>query len=134
MNKILKLSFLVSIVLNVLLIGMVLGNLPNRFDSGFRPEGRITRDLEKLPEPVRSRFREKVEQMRESRDAMRDQMSAARNEALRLLAAEPFDETAYDRKVKEIQQFRLQRAQRMSENIKEVAKGLPLEQRKALAE
>jgi uncharacterized membrane protein len=132
MSKFFKLAVIISLTLNVILIGLLLGELPRRFDRGNRPGERIRRDVEKLPEPLRARFREKMEQARQG--GMRQKLRQERDEAIRILAAEPFDEAAYDRQVKKIQELRLQMHQRMAENIKELAKGLPQEQRQALAE
>ncbi|MGH7768255.1 MAG: periplasmic heavy metal sensor [Candidatus Binatia bacterium] len=133
MSKKLKLAFIVSIVLNVLLAGVILGDLPRRFDRAPRSgERMIKRDLAALPEPLRTRFREKMEQAR--RSGMRAKIRQERNEAIRLLAAEPFDEAAFDRQVKKIQDLRLQMTQSMADSIKDLAKDLPQEERKALAE
>jgi len=134
MNKKLKFVFLVSILANILLVGFLVGELPQRFDRGSRRGERMKRDLEKLPEPVRTQFREKMDEMRRTAGPVREKMSQERAEALRILAADPFDEAAYDRQVKKIQELRLRMAQRISDNVKEIAKGLPQEQRKALAE
>jgi uncharacterized membrane protein len=132
MSKKLKLAFIVSIVLNVLLAGVILGDLPRRFDRAPRTGDRIKRDLAALPEPLRTRFREKMEQAR--RSGMRAKIREERNEAIRLLAAEPFDEAAFDRQVKKIQDLRLQMTQRMADSVKDLAKDLPQNERKALAE
>jgi uncharacterized membrane protein len=132
MTKKLKLVFIVSILLNVLLAGVILGELPRRFERNFRPGERLTRDLAKLPEPLREKFRDKMDQARAS--GARRQMREEREAALRILAAEPFDEAAYDRQVKRIQDLRLQTTQRMADSIKELAIDLPQEERKALVE
>jgi uncharacterized membrane protein len=132
MSKFFKLAIIISLALNVVLIGLLLGELPGRFDRGNRPGERIRRDVEKLPKPLRARFREKMEQARQG--GMRQKLRQERDEALRILAAEPFDEAAYDRQAKKIQELRLEMAQRMSDNVKELARGLSLEERQALAE
>jgi Spy/CpxP family protein refolding chaperone len=61
-------------------------------------------------------------------------MTEARNEAIRLLVAMPFDEAAYDRQVSKINELRLQMTKRMSDDMKDIVKGLPAEQRRAVAE
>ena len=66
--------------------------------------------------------------------SIRDQIQQAREEAIRILIAEPFDGTAYDRQVSKIHELYGQRSQRMAEIVKEVAKDLPPEQRQVLAE
>jgi len=132
MSKFFKLAIIISLALNVVLIGLLLGEWPRRSDRGKRPAERIRRDLEKLPAPLRARYRDKIEQARQS--GMRQKMRQEREEAMRILAAEPFDEAAYDRQAKKIQEMRLEMAQRMSDNVKELARGLSHEERQALAE
>jgi uncharacterized membrane protein len=134
MNAKLKFAFLASLLVNVFLIGVLLGELPRRFDDRVSREERMEKALEKLPEPLRARFRGKMERMREGSEQLRDQIQAAREEAIRILIAEPFDGTAYDRQVSKIHELHGQRSQRMAEIVKEVAKDLPPEQRQVLAE
>lgn len=134
MNAKLKFAFLASLLVNVFLLGVLLGELPHRFDEGVSREERMGKAIEKLPEPLRARFRGKLERMREGSEQLRDQIQEAREEALRILIAEPFDGTAYDRQVSKIHELYGQRAKRMAELVKEVAKDLPPEQRQMLAE
>jgi uncharacterized membrane protein len=134
MNKKLKFVFLASIVVNVLLGGVFLGELPRRFDRDFYRRERMEKALTELPQPVQDRFREKMKQTREDAEPIRDQIRDARDEAIRILAAEPFDEAAYDRQVAKISELRGQFGKRMAGIVKEVAKEATPEQRKALAE
>ncbi len=133
MNAKLKFTFLASLLVNVFLLGVLLGELPRRFDEGVSREDRMEKEIEKLPEPLRVRFRREMERMREGNEQLRNQIQEAREEALRTLIAEPFDGTAYDRQVSKIHDLYGQRAKRMAELIKEVAKDLPPEQRQLLA-
>lgn len=130
MNKQLKGAFLVSLLANILLVGVLLGELPHRFERVSSYQERMEKTLKALPEPVQARFRD---EMREDGEPMRDRIQAAREEAIRILVTEPFDESAYDRQVNEINELRVRRSKRMAGIVKEIAKDLPLEQRKVLA-
>jgi uncharacterized membrane protein len=132
MNSKLKAAFIISIIINVLLIGIVFGALRNRFEVGGSRQDRFMAEVEKLPEPARSRMRDKMAKLRDDNDPLRDQMRTARNEAIRLLVAEPFDEPAYDRQVAKINELRAQITSRMSREMKEMIKDLPPEQRSAI--
>lgn len=134
MNAKLKFAFLASLLVNVFLVGILLGELPHRFDERLSREERMEKAIEALPEPLRARFRGKLEGMREGSEQLRDQIQEAREEAIRILIAEPFDGTAYDRQVNKIHELYGQRSQRMAEIVKEVAKDLSPEQRQMLAE
>ena len=134
MNTKLKTAFIASIILNVLLIGIFFGTLRPGFGRENPRRERLTAEIEKLPEPARSRFRDKMTQFRYADDPSREQMRQARNEAIQLLVAEPFDEAAYERQLIKVDELRRQRTKRMSDEMKELVKGLPPEQRSAVGE
>jgi uncharacterized membrane protein len=128
MSKTVKLVFLVSLVLNILLVGVLLGRLPR--DVGFDRQQRLEQALKDLPEPTQTRFREKFKQMRAAGDPLRDQIRLAREETLRILSADPFDEAAYDRHVSQIDDLQLQMFKKMGQVVKEIANELPPEERR----
>lgn len=133
MNTKLKIAFIASIMLNVLLLGTLFGSFsPNRRENPRRE--RLTAEIEKLPEPARSRFRDKMTHLYSTDDPTREQMRQARNEAIGLLVAEPFDEAAYERQVLKVDELRRDRTKRISDDLKELIKGLPPEQRAAIGE
>lgn len=134
MNTKLKSAFIVSIILNVLLLGIFFGTLSPGFGRESSRRERLTAEIEKLPEPARSRFRDKMAQLRAADDPLRDQMRQARNQAIDLLVAEPLDEAAYDKQLIQISQLRGQISKRVSDDLKELVRGLPPEQRAAVGE
>lgn len=134
MNTKLKSAFIVSIILNVLLLGIFFGTLSPGFGRESSRRERLTAEIEKLPEPARSRFRDKMAQLRAADDPLRDQMRQARNQAIDLLVAEPLDQTAYDKQLIQISQLRGQISKRVADDLKELVRGLPPEQRAAVGE
>ena len=132
MSKAVKLLFLVSLVLNVLLLGVLLGHLPR--DVVFRRQQRLEQTLKNLPEPTQARLREKFNQMRAAADPLREQIRAAREQALRILGADPFDAAAYDRQVSQFDDLQLQLFKKMAQVVKEIAQGLSPEDRRLFAE
>ena len=134
MNTKLKSAFIVSIILNVLLLGIFFGTLSPGFGRESSRRERLTAEIEKLPEPARSRFRDKMAQLRAADDPLRDQMRQARNQAIDLLVAEPLDEAAYDKQLIQISQLRGQISKRVADDLKELVRGLPPEQRAAVGE
>ena len=133
MNKMLKLVFVASITLNVLFVGVLVGQLPHRFDRRLAPRERMEAAVKELPDPMRSRVSSKMEQMHREIGPTRDQIQKARDETIGIFVTEPFDEAAYDRHVSRIHELRLRMSKRLAENMKEIAKELPPEQRKTLA-
>ncbi len=135
MTKAVKLAFLASLVLNLLLLGIILGRVPHGLEATPPTrQARMEEALKKLPEPTQSRFREKFAQIRASSDPLRQQIDEARAETLRLLSADPFDEAAYDRQVSRIEELRGEMFKRMGQNFKQTAKDLAPEERRMLAE
>ena len=134
MNRTLKLLFLVAIILNVLLVGVLMGQLPRRVERGSFREQRMEQALKDLPQATQTRLREKFKQMRAAGDPLRDQLRAAREETLGILSAEPFDEAAYDRQVSKINELQLQMFKKTGLVVKEIAKELPPEERRIFAQ
>jgi uncharacterized membrane protein len=135
MTKALKLVFLGSLVLNLLLLGVILGQVPRGLET--TPSTRTQRmeeALRKVPEPAQSRFREKFAQIRAANDPLRQQIDEARAETLRLLAADRFDEAAYDRQVSKIEELRDEMFKRMGRDFKKTAKEFSPEERRMLAD
>lgn len=134
MSKTVKLVFLASLVLNLLLLGVILGRVPSAFEGGSPRGQRMEQALKNLPEPVQKRIREKFDQIRAAGDPLREQMDRERAEALRLLSADPFDEAAYDRQVSKIEDIRLEMFKRMAGTVKQAAKELTPEERRMFAD
>ena len=134
MNTKLKSAFIGSIILNVLLLGIFFGTLSPGFGRESSRRERLTAEIEKLPEPARSRFRDKMAQIRSADDPSREQMRQARNQAIELLVAEPFDEAAYDAQLVKINQLRGQMSKRVADDLKQLVRGLPPDQRGAVGD
>jgi uncharacterized membrane protein len=134
MTKTVKLVFLASLVLNLLLLGVILGRMPSALEGGSPREQRMEQALKNLPQPAQTRIREKFSQIRATADPLREQMDRERAEALRLLSAEPFDEAAYDRQVSKIGELRLEMFRRLSQSVKQTVKELKPEERRMFAD
>lgn len=134
MSKKFKLAFLASLLLNVVLIGVFLGQWPRYFDREARREQRVDQVLEGLPAEAQSRLREKIAQLRSAAQPLFERSRAAQDEAARALGAEPFDEAAYDRKIVEINRLRMESMDRLSKVAREAAMSLPADERRRFAE
>jgi uncharacterized membrane protein len=134
MNAKLRLAFLASILINVLLAGFLLGALPRRFESDASRQQQMEQALKELPEPQQARFREKLDRMRKEVGPMNDKMREAREKAIGILIKEPFDEAAYERQVTQINDLRERMTQHMAISFKEAVLDLPPERRTVLAD
>ena len=134
MNTKIKSAFIASLVLNVLLLGIFFGTLSPGFGRESSRRERLTAEIEKLPEPARSRFRDKMAQIRSADDPSREQMRQDLNQEIELLVAEPFDEAAYDAQLVKINQLRGQMSKRVADDLKQLVRGLPPDQRGAVGD
>jgi uncharacterized membrane protein len=130
MNQKLKWLILVSLLLNVLLVGILFGQLPRRIDRDAYRQQIMEQAIKQLPESEREPFRQKLEAMRVAAEPIRNQIREARDETIRIVIAERFEEAAFDRQVKKINDLRVQ----MADILKEAAKTLSPDQRRALGE
>ena len=134
MSKKFKLAFLASLFLNVVLIGVFLGQSPRHFDRGARREQRLDQALEGLPVEAQSRLREKMAQLRSAAQPLFERIRTAQDEAACALGADPFDEAAYNLKIVEINRLRMESTDRLSKTAKEAAMSLPADERRRFTE
>jgi uncharacterized membrane protein len=134
MSRKLRFVFLISLLLNGLVVGLLVGGLPHRFDGRRGFEQRVDQVLARLPQDVQDRFRAGTERGRTEDDARRERIRDARRRAIEILGSEPLDLDAYDREVQIIDSLRGQGARDMAATIRELASDLPVEQRRVLAE
>ena len=129
MNRNIKFAFIASLILNVLLIGVLLGQSPSRFDRGTMRQQRMDQALKDLPEAAQTRLREKFQQLRAAADPLFEQIRKNEEQAVQLLGKEPFDETAYDRQVSKITEMRVEITKKLSQVAKDASKDLSADER-----
>ena len=134
MNRTAKLAIVASITLNVLLIGVLLGQTPRRFDRGAMREQRMEQAIKDLPEASQTRIRERFQQLRGAAEPLFKQMRQVQDESARLLGAEPFDEATFDGQQAKINELRANMTKKLSEVVKNSVKDLTPEERRRFAE
>jgi len=134
MNRTFKLLFFGSVVLNVLLVGVLFGRITHRLERPPSRQERLENSLKEFPEPVRARFRDTLERMSQEGEPVGNQIQQARDDILRIIVNDPFDEAAFDQQIKKINELRIQRAEIMTKIIKVTVKNSTPDQRKMLVE
>ena len=134
MSKAVKLVFVASLILNLLLLGVILGQVPRASSAPSEREQRMEESLKKLPEPLQSRFRKKFAEVRAAEEPFRKQLGQVRAETLRLLTAEPFDMAAYDAHLRKMEELRIEMIKSMGQRIRQQARELNPEERRTLAD
>lgn len=128
-----KLAFIASIVLNVLLVGVLLGQSPRRFDRGAMREQRMEQVIKDLPATSQTRLRERFQQLRATAEPLFREMRQVQDESARLLAVEPFDEAVFDGQQAKINKMRADMTKKLSEGVKNAVKDLTPEERRHFA-
>jgi uncharacterized membrane protein len=134
MNRNAKLAFIASLILNVLLIGVLLGQSPRRIDRGAQRQQRMDQALKDLPEAAQMRLRDKFQQLRAAAEPLFDQIRKNEEAAVQLLGKEPFDESAYDLQVSKITEMRAEVTKKLSQVVKDASKDLSADERARFAQ
>jgi uncharacterized membrane protein len=123
-----------SLLLNVLLVGAIIGNISHRID-GKRFMRRHGREFAvKLPPDKQELFFTTMERVNRENRGIHRQMREARQRVLLILTAPEFDEAAYQREVEKLDQLRNRMMRRLEDATRELAKQFDQEERKALAD
>jgi uncharacterized membrane protein len=129
-----RILVIASLLLNVLLIGVLIGNISHRL---FREEFPRRHPLElagKLPADKEKLYFEMMERVNLENREVRKKIDEARDRVLSILRAPEFDEASYQVEAAKLDKLHGLMMQRFAEATKELAKQLNQEERKVLAE
>jgi len=134
MGKTIKILISISVLLNVLLVGIIIGNISNRFLRKDFPGRRPPALAVKLPPDKEKLFRDVMEKVHQENHEVRQQIDEARNRVLSILSAPDFDEGAYQAETAKLDKLHGLMMQRFANATRELGKQFNQEERKALAE
>jgi uncharacterized membrane protein len=134
MSKSTKLAFIGSLVLNLLLLGFVIGQSPRRFDRGAMREQLMEQKIKDLPQDSQARLRQRFKLLRTTAEPLFNQLRQAQDDMVGLIGAEPFDPAAFARQEAKIIQFRAETTKQLSQAVKDAVKELTPEERRRFAE
>lgn len=133
MNRKLKLLVLISVLLNVLLLGVVGGRALHHLRGPEMPPS-MEQAIASLPQDKQAEFRQTMEALRLQQEAVREEVRRLREETLNVIKAERFDEEAYQQRMTRIQELKALQYQRMADATKDLARHWSKEERAALAQ
>lgn len=134
MNKKVKILIFSSLLLNVLLVGAVIGDVTHRFHIEHFVRKSVKEFASKLPEDKTALFLETVERVHlNNRDAY-NQLREAREEAMKFLSAPEFDEAAYRLQIEKIHELRSLMKRRLADATIELARQFSQQERSALSQ
>jgi uncharacterized membrane protein len=134
MNRTARIVFVISIILNVLMLGVIVGQSPRRFAPGAMRQQRLDQVLKNLPEAEQSRLRERFQKLRTAADPMFGEIRQAEDQAVDLLGRETFDEAAYDHQVSKINEMRQNMTKQLAQVVKDAIKDLSASERRHFAD
>ena len=134
MNRTARTVFVISIILNVLMLGVILGQSPRRFTLSPMRQQRLEQALKNLPEAEQNRLRERFQKLRAAADPLFGQIRQAEDQAVDLLGRETFDETAYDSQVNKINEMRQSMTKQLAQVVKDATKDLSAAERRHFAD
>lgn len=133
MSKNIKILIVCSLVLNLLLIGFVIGNVSHRFSKGYSFRRKLSEFSAKLSPEKEKLFLDTMGEVRLANRDIRKRMKKTREKIFSILVAPDFDEPAYESEVKKLHELRGLMMQQLSYATQELAKQFNQEDRKALA-
>lgn len=129
MSKHMKLFFTVSVVLNLILLGMMGGGA---LHAHYESEHKFDRKFGGLPEDVKVKLKASFEEFREDIHASKEDAKAARQQLKNSMNGEAFDEDLYDAASDKLNKLRYEMMQHKAERTKTILQDLPADQRRQL--
>jgi uncharacterized membrane protein len=134
MGKTIKILISASLLLNVLLIGIIIGNISNRLFRDEFPRKPPQALTAKLPPEKEKMFFSTLEKAHLENREVHKQIGEARERVLSILSAPEFDEAAYQVEATKLDKLHGLMMQRFANATQELAKQLNQEERKVLAD
>jgi uncharacterized membrane protein len=132
MNRFLKLFIAVSVLLNLLLAGIVIGHMCHSF-IGQGKHATLQDVAMALPADKREHVQDTVSHADLDISVLRQQLGEARKKAVSILKAEPFDKNAYLAQMQAIRQIRGQITERTTAVVTGLAAQSSPQERAAMA-
>ncbi|MBW2664467.1 MAG: periplasmic heavy metal sensor [Deltaproteobacteria bacterium] len=134
MSKKIKFLIFSSLLLNVLLFGVVIGDVSHRLHKEYFIRKSAQEFASKLPQDKAAFFLKTMERVHlNNRDAY-NQIRETKKEAIKLLSAPEFNEAAYRAQVEKIHKLRSLMKRRLADATIELARQFSQEERRALAQ
>ena len=134
MSKKMKILIFSSLLLNVLLAGIIIGDVSHRFHKEYFVRKTVKEFASKLPGDKAALFLETVKRVHLNNQDEYNEIREARKEAMKLLSAPEFDESAYRLQIEKIDNLRSLMKRRLADATIELARQFNQEERSALAQ
>ena len=133
MSKRIKIIFIVSILLNVLFIGIMIGHFSKRAAMRETMKADMKETIAHLPEEKQELILSAMKKLRGNTRGTKVKADRARKELVETLTAPQFDPERFDNEVEEMHELFGVLTRSMASTVVELAKQLNREEREALA-
>lgn len=134
MNNKIKIALTVSVILNFLLAGLLIGNVSKTLFHDKDKYDHFKEMTEKLPGDKQQMVMGRIKSMKEDHKVVKEEIHKTKKEIADILRAPEFDEEMYDKKILEMHNLYRGKARNMANTIKELARDLTPGEREVLAE
>jgi len=137
MSKNVKIFITTSVLLNVLLVGIVIGGISkSHFLPGHQPvrmEQRLNEILDILPAEKSKEFEQRISVLKALRHADKATMKTARKNVMQVFMQEPFDKASYQQAVQGLNTLHQQQMEMRVNLMADMAQYLSPKERRQLA-
>ena len=134
MTKKTKILVVSSLLLNVLLIGVIIGGMSHKLRREHLFENHARDVISNLPEDKAELFLETFETVHQINREADKRIREARKQSMKILTAPDFDETAFRIQVEKLHELRGSMMRRLADSAMELAKQFNQEERKVMAQ
>ena len=134
MNSTIKLILIISIILNFLFAGLVIGNYSGSYVKRWDRENSFRKFARELPADRREMVIKKMGEIRDENIQIRKQIDEVKEQLIDIIESPRFDAALYDRKVNEMHELYRKKARNIATAIKDMAEDFTPEEREKLGD
>ena len=134
MSKKIKIILTVSVVLNVLLIGVLVGMSADEYKDHRNKRAEFRSAVDKLPPEKSKLVKKTMRGLHKETRKTRNELKKTRKKINKIISAPEFDESAYDVEIENLKRLQSEIMTKFGQVTKELAAQLGQEERKVIAE
>jgi len=134
MSNRVKVVLTVSLVLNVLLVGILIGFFSGDFKEHRKMRADMHRSIDNLPEEKAKLVKKTMRNLHKETKKTRKQVRKTRKNINKIISAPEFDISAYDAEIKKLQDLHAEIMDKFGKATKELALQMEQDEREVIAE
>ncbi len=134
MSKKIKTVLTVSIILNVLLLGVLIGMSADDYKDHRNKRAEFRSAVDKLPAEKSKLVKKTMRGLHKETRKIRNEVKKTRKNINKIISAPEFDESAYDKEIENLQRLQSEIMLKFGKVTKELAVQLEQDERKVIAE